>query len=113
MKRGYEGVQLNWFDYIPTEIALVIMAAAGYGLVYLTRRFMGMEGDMYRYISYGMIVVIYIWAAQSYFSIVRRLKSGRFFRKSVIGMIIGGIIRGIGSLPKALYVFFQKVPMEN
>lgn len=107
MKRGHDGVQLNWFDYTPTEIALAIMAAAGYGLFYLIKRFYGMEGDMYRYITYGMIVVIYIWAAQSYFSIVRRLKSGRFFRKSIIGMIIGGIIHGIGSLPKALCIILS------
>ncbi|MCR4672763.1 MAG: hypothetical protein K5637_05975 [Lachnospiraceae bacterium] len=109
MKRGYEGVQLNWFDYIPTEIALAIMGAVGYGLFYLLKRFNGMEGDMYRYITYGMIVVIYAWAAQSYFSIVRRLKSGRFFRKSIIGMIIGGIIRGIGSLPKALCIILSVI----
>ena len=97
--RGYDGIKLSWFDYVFTELALVIMVAVAAGLIYAFRYVRTMDGTMYQYASYGLIVLIYIWIARSYFSIVRRIKTGRFLRKSLIGIIIHGVSHAVGSLP--------------
>ena len=109
MKRGYEGVCLSWFDKIPTEIALVIMIAVGGGLVYADYTLFHMDGNMYQYAMLGTLLLTYIWIIRSYFSIVRRIKAGRLIRCSLIGMICGGIARGIGKLPGPLAVIVTAI----
>lgn len=104
MKRGYDEVQLSWFDRVFTEFAVIIMAAVAVGLIYAQRRLMGMDGVYYRYGSIALIVVIYAWIIRSYFSIVRRIKAHRLLRKSLIGTIIGGVAKGVGKLPSPLNI---------
>ena len=114
MKRGYDGVRLNWFDKIPTEIALIIMLAGDYGLYYLIRMFFGRNGSVnafglsqyltYTNISYALMIVAYIWFIKCFFSVIRRIKVGTFYRKSIIGRIIIAVSNAIGKLPSALCV---------
>ena len=68
------------------------------------RQLMKMDGDLYHYGAAALAIVTYGWVIRSYFSIVRRIKAGRLLRCSIIGTIVGGIIRGIGKLPSPLNV---------
>ena len=102
MKRGYEDVQLTWFDRFFTEIALVIMVGIAAALILGQRKLLNMEGTYYKYAAAALIPVIYGWIIRSYFSIVRRIKAGQLLRHSIIGTIIGGIAHGIGKLPSPL-----------
>lgn len=114
MKHGYDEVQLNWFDKIPTEIAIIIMLAGDYALYRLIRMFFGQTGSVnafglskyltYTNISYVLMIVAYIWFMQCFFSVIRRIKAGTFYRKSIIGRIIIAVSNAIGRLPSALCV---------
>lgn len=104
MKRGYEDVQLTWFDRFFTEIALVIMVGIAAGLVIGQRRLLTMDGPYYKYAALALVPVIYGWIIRCYFSIVRRIKAGQLLRHSIIGTIIGGFAHVIGKLPSPLNV---------
>ncbi len=104
MKRGYEEVQLTWFDRFFTEIALVIMVGIAAALIYGQRRLLSMDGQYYKYAAAALVPVVYGWIIRSYFSIVRRIKAGQLLRHSIIGTIIGGVAHVIGKLPSPLNV---------
>ncbi len=104
MKRGYENVQLSWFDRVFTEIAVAIMIVVAAGLIIGQRRLLAMDGEYFKYGALALVPVIYGWIIRSYFSIVRRIKAGQLLRHSIIGTIIGGVARVIGKLPSPLNV---------
>lgn len=102
MKRGYEDVQLTWFDRFFTEIALVIMVGIAAALIFGQRKLLTMDGPYFKYAAVALVPVIYGWIIRSYFSIVRRIKAGQLLRHSIIGTIIGGVAHVIGKLPSPL-----------
>ena len=102
MKRGYEEVQLSWFDRFFTEIAVVIMVGIAAALIIGQRRLSAMDGTYYKYAAVALVPVIYGWIVRCYFSIVRRIKAGQLLRHSIIGTIIGGVAHVIGKLPSPL-----------
>ena len=105
MKRGYDGVQLTWWDKVFTEISLIVMVAVAIALGLGIRKLMRMDGDLYRYAAAGLVVVTYGWVIRSYFSIVRRIKAGRLMRCSIIGTIAGGISK----LPSPLNIILGAI----
>ncbi len=111
MKRGYEDVCLTWYDRIFTEIALAIMVVVAGAIVYGGYRLykMPISNPYFQYAPIAVAVVLYFWIAQSYFSIVRRIKAGRLLRYSLIGCIIAGIAGGIGKLPKPLNIIIGAI----
>ena len=102
--KGYSGVRLTWFDKIFTEIAAIISIAVlggiAYGTWYVHRN--QILGDNARYIVIAGIVLFYIILIRSYFSLVRRIKSGAFVDNALLYMIGSWINRGLNHLPKAL-----------
>ena len=102
--KGYSGVRLTWFDKIFTEIAAIISIAVlggiAYGTWYVHRN--QILGDNARYIVIAGIVLFYIILIRSYFSLVRRIKSGAFVDNALLYMIGSLINRGLNHLPKAL-----------
>ena len=102
MKRGYEEVQLTWFDRFFTEIAVVIMVGVAAALIFGQRKLTAMDGPYYKYAAVALVPVIYGWIVRCYFSIVRRIKAGQLLRHSIIGTIIGGVAGVIGKLPSPL-----------
>lgn len=109
LKKGYDSVCLTWFDKIYTEVALVIMVGVAVALIYAIRRLMAMDGDMYQYVSIGLVVVTYGWIIRSYFSIVRRIKAGRLLSCSLIGTVISATAGGIGKLSSPLNIIVSAV----
>ena len=98
-KKGYDGVYLSFWDRVFTEPALIVMIGVAAVLIWAVRHFMAMDGNMMHAAAAALGIVTYIWIAQSYFSIVRRIKAGRLFRCSIVGSIVRGIGATIGKLP--------------
>ncbi len=106
--RGYSGVKLSLFDKVPTEIAVMIMtalsAAAIIGLRYAYDAYDGNQ----RFVLCGIALLLaYIFIVRAYFSIVRRIKAGRFTRN----MIFYRIFYAIGLLPSVLRVLVMLVAL--
>lgn len=104
MRNGTNEVKLSVFDYIYTEFAAIIsLAALGailYGLFYVHRQ--GVFGDNDKYVIMAGLAVFYIILIRSYFSLVRRIKTGRFVSDSLIYRLGHLINRGLNHLPKAV-----------
>ena len=104
MRNGTNEVKLSVFDYIYTEFAAIIsLAALGailYGLFYVHRH--GVIGEHDKYIIMAGLAVFYIILIRSYFSLVRRIKTGRFVADSLIYRLGHLINRGLNHLPKAI-----------
>ena len=78
--KGYAGIKLSWFDKIFTEIAAIlsiaVLAGLGVGTWYVRKE--KLLGANTKYVVIAGIVLIYIVLIRSYFSLVRRIKSGVF-----------------------------------
>lgn len=102
--KGYAGIKLSWFDKIFTEIAAIlsiaVLAGLGIGTWYVRKE--QLLGANTKYVVIAGIVLIYIVLIRSYFSLVRRIKSGVFVDKSLLYMIGSRINRGLNHLPKAV-----------
>ena len=104
MVKGYAGVKLSWFDKIFTEIAAILSIAVIGGLVFGTwyARKAQILGANTRYLVIAGGVLVYVVLIRSYFSLVRRIKSGVFVDNSLLYMIGSRINRGLNHLPKAV-----------
>lgn len=106
--RGYNGVKLSIFDRVPTEIAVMIMialsAAAIIGFRYANSAF---DGNKRTLICLAALLLAYIFIVRAYFSIVRRVKAGRFTRN----MIFYRIFYVIGLLPSILKVLVMLIAL--
>lgn len=104
MVKGYAGVKLSWFDKIFTEIAAILSIAVIGGLVFGTwyARKAQILGANTRYLVIAGGVLVYVVLIRSYFSLVRRIKSGVFIDNSLLYMIGSRINRGLNHLPKAV-----------
>lgn len=104
MVKGYAGVKLSWFDKIFTEIAAILSIAVIGGLVFETwyARKAQILGANTRYLVIAGGVLVYVVLIRSYFSLVRRIKSGVFVDNSLLYMIGSRINRGLNHLPKAV-----------
>ena len=104
MVKGYAGVKLSWFDKIFTEIAAILSIAVIGGLVFGTwyARKAQILGANTRYLVSAGGVLVYVVLIRSYFSLVRRIKSGVFVDNSLLYMIGSRINRGLNHLPKAV-----------
>lgn len=104
MRNGTNEVKLSVFDYIYTEfaaiISLAVLGAILYGLFYVHRH--GVLGNNDKYIIMSGLAVFYIILIRSYFSLVRRIKTGRFVADSLIYRLGHLINRGLNHLPKAI-----------
>lgn len=102
MVKGYAGVKLSWFDKIFTEIAAILSIAVLGGIVfgtwYIRREQIIGENTRYLVILGG--VLFYIILIRSYFSLVRRIKSGAFVDNALLYMLGSRINRGLNHLPK-------------
>ena len=104
MVKGYAGVKLSWFDKIFTEIAAILSIAVIGGLVFGTwyARKAQILGANTRYLVIAGGVLVYVVLIRSYFSLVRRIKSGVFVDNSLLYMIGSRINHGLNHLPKAV-----------
>lgn len=104
MVKGYAGVKLSWFDKIFTEIAAILSIAVIGGLVFGTwyARKAQILGANTRYLVIAGGVLVYVVLIRSYFSLVRRIKSGVFVDNSLLYMLGSRINRGLNHLPKAV-----------
>lgn len=104
MVKGYAGVKLSWFDKIFTEIAAILSIAVIGSLVFGTwyARKAQILGANTRYLVIAGGVLVYVVLIRSYFSLVRRIKSGVFVDNSLLYMIGSRINRGLNHLPKAV-----------
>lgn len=104
MVKGYAGVKLSWFDKIFTEIAAILSIAVIGGLVFGTwyARKAQILGANTRYLVIAGGVLVYVVLIRSYFSLVRRIKSGVFVDNALLYMIGSRINRGLNHLPKAV-----------
>lgn len=106
--RGYNGIKLSIFDRVPTEIAVMIMialsAAAIIGFRYANSAF---DGNKRTLICGAALLLAYIFIVRAYFSIVRRVKAGRFTRN----MIFYRIFYVIGLLPSILKVIVMLIAL--
>ena len=104
MSKGTNEVRLSWFDHIFTEIAAVIsFAVLGgiiFGMYYIHTHEILKNYD--RYIMIGGAVLFYIVLIRCYFSLVRRIKTGRFVSDSLIYRVGHAINMGLNHLPKVL-----------
>lgn len=104
MRNGYSDVKLSWFDHIYTEFAAIfciaLLAAILYGIWYVHR--FGITESYDNYIMIGGLALFYIALVRSYFSLVRRIKSGHFVLDSLIYKLGHQINKGLNHLPKVL-----------
>lgn len=104
MVRGYAGVKLTWFDKIFTEIAAILSIAVLGGIIfgtwYIRKEQIIGENTKYLIILGG--VLFYIILIRSYFSLVRRIKSGAFVDNALLYMLGSKINRGLNHLPKPI-----------
>lgn len=102
MVKGYAGVKLSWFDKIFTEIAAILSIAVLGGIIFGTWyvRREQIIGTNTRYLVIAGGALLYIVLIRSYFSLVRRIKSGVFVDNSLLYMIGSRINRGLNHLPK-------------
>jgi len=104
MKNGTQEVKLSWFDYIYTELAAIIcFAVLGgivFGLYYMNTH--EIMKDYSKYILTVGAILFYVILIRCYFSLVRRIKTGRFVADSLIYRIGHIINMGLNHLPKVL-----------
>lgn len=104
MRNKTSQVKLSWFDHIFTEIAAIIsfavLGAIGYGALFVRNR--QILGNNTKYLLIGLAVLFYIFLIRSYFSLVRRIKSGRFVADSLIYRVGHQFNLALNHLPKVL-----------
>lgn len=102
MVKGYAGVKLSWFDKIFTEIAAILSIAVIGGIVFGTwyARKEQILGANTKYLVIAGGVLVYIVLIRSYFSLVRRIKSGVFVDNSLLYMLGSKINGALNHLPK-------------
>ncbi len=98
-KKGYEGeIYLNGFDKLPTGLAVAIIIGLEFILTYLTalpfwannRSTMPSDLSVGIFSVYGLLSGLLFFAGFN--SLVKRFKADTFFKNSIIGWIIKGII---------------------
>ncbi|MBQ9828219.1 MAG: hypothetical protein IJM62_06015, partial [Lachnospiraceae bacterium] len=95
-------VKLTWFDRIFTEFGF-ILALAALGAIFLGVWLCYKNGFAYkRYVLAAGVVLGYLVASGSYFSLVRRIKSGEFIDNSLLYMAGSRINSGLNHLPSVL-----------
>lgn len=103
-ENGYHGIKLTLYDRVYTEFAAIIsigvLGAVIYGLWYIHKY--GLIEKFDTYISIAGAVLLYIIVIRSYFSLVRRIKSGKFVENSLIYRVGHWINKGLNHLPKAV-----------
>lgn len=104
MTKGTDEVKLSLFDRIFTEIGAIISIAAliaiGCGTWYIHKN--ALWPDYAKYIIGLGIALFYIVLIRSYFSLVRRIKSGAFINNSLLYMLGSKINAGLNHLPKVV-----------
>ncbi len=104
----YNGVKLTLFDKVPTEIAVMIMVAlCAVAIICFRHASSAYDGSKRVLFSSAALLLAYIFIVRAYFSIVRRVKAGRFTRN----MIFYRIFYVIGLLPSVLRVIVMLIAL--
>lgn len=102
-RKGYSDIHLSVFDRIFTEIAAIIsigvLAAIGFGMKYVHTN--QVLPNFNTYIMIAGAALLYIVLIRSYFSLVRRIKTGEFVANSLLYKLGHQINMGLDHLPKA------------
>lgn len=104
MRKGTQEVKLSIFDRIFTEIAAIISFAALVGIAFVLIKFDDRFSEgTYKWVFRGAgAVLFYVILIRSYFSLVRRIKTGRFVSDSLIYRVGHAINKALDHLPKVL-----------
>ncbi len=104
MHNGSSEVSLSWFDYIYTELAafmsLIVLGALIFGMWFVNDR--QLIGKNTGYLLLAGAVLFYVILIRSYFSLVRRIKTGRFVADSLIYRVGHKFNQALNHLPRVL-----------
>lgn len=105
-QKGTMEIKLSWYDYVYTEFAAIITVAVLGGIIFGIWYVLIQNPlpKFQNYLALAGVVLFYIFLVRFYFSLVRRIKTGRFVGDSLIYRLGHAINMGLNHLPKALKV---------
>lgn len=90
-KRTQEGIvslASSWFDYVPTEMILALMAALGFlGRIEYLKQIWQIGREHIAGIIVGLALVVSVLFAICWYSLVRRLKMHILWKNSIVGFL--------------------------
>ena len=107
--QGETQIVLNWFDYVPTEIAIVICGLVGTCLVYLFSELFHCSGQLMAWYTYQtndlmllvasiVAVVVSILFTFFWYSMLRRMKARTILKHSLVWRSLCWIFRRINKI---------------
>lgn len=116
-KEGEEKPQLNFFDKIPFDVFFVVCALAVYLIICAFA-----ETLMYSYIDFDVLIAFFALGTLVVTSIMliilglsstfaARVKAGKWWRNTVISMVLRFIFRCIRGVYRRLRAFFHTIPI--
>lgn len=108
-KSGFEGIRLNYFDLIPTDIYLAFTVAA-FVLSYLTTSGIFYEGLEVVIVIFALGTVLYFLLLGFTMSVATRIKTRTLFANTVVFKLLNLVIKMFKALGKSVAYFINKLP---